>query len=49
MFLLYPPTLNIIHVICSIEKNNIYMRFCLCIFESDTVKSDCPVSSFLGK
>ena len=25
------------------KKNNIFLRFCLCIFESDTVKSDCPV------
>ena len=39
-FLFYPLTLNII---CFIEKNNICLRFCLCIFESDTVKSDCPV------
>ena len=31
----YPPTLNII---CFVEKNNIFLRFCLCIFESDTVK-----------
>ena len=23
-------------------KKNIFLRFCLCIFESDTVKSDCP-------
>ena len=22
------------------------MRFCLCIFESDTIKSDCPVQIF---
>ena len=22
------------------------MRFCLCIFESDTVKSDCPIQNF---
>ena len=22
------------------------MKFCLCIFESDTVKSDCPVQIF---
>ena len=22
-------------------KNNIFLKFCLCIFESDTVKSDC--------
>ena len=42
-FLLYPPTLNII---CFDEKNNIFLRFCLCIFESDTVKSDCPVQIF---
>ena len=23
-----------------------FLRFCLCIFESDTVKSDCPVQIF---
>ena len=41
LFLLfYPLTLN---VICFVEKNNIFFRFCLCIFESDTVKSDCPM------
>ena len=28
------------------EKNNKFLRFCLCIFESDTVKSDCPVQIF---
>ena len=39
-YLFYPPTLNII---CFVEKNNIFLRFCLCIFESDTVKSDCPM------
>ena len=27
-------------------KNNIYLRFYLCIFESDIVKSDCPVQIF---
>ena len=37
-FVFYRPTLNII---CFVEKKN--LRFCLCIFESDTVKSDCPV------
>ena len=37
LFLLYPPTLNII---CFVEKK-IFLRFCLCNFESDTVKSDC--------
>ena len=26
-----------------LKKNNIFLRFCLCIFESDTVKSDCPM------
>ena len=41
--LFYPPTLNII---CFVEKNNIFLRFCLCIFESDTVKSDYPVQIF---
>ena len=39
-FMVYLPTLNII---CFIEKNDIFLRFCLCIFESDTVKSDCPM------
>ena len=33
----YPPTIS-----CLVEKK-IFLRFCLCIFESDTVKSDCPV------
>ena len=28
------------------EINNIFLRFCLCIFESDTVKTDCPVQIF---
>ena len=23
--------------------NNIFLRFCLCVFESDTVKNDCPM------
>ena len=35
VFLFYPPTLN---SICFVEKNNIFLRFCLCIFESDTAK-----------
>ena len=39
----YRPTLNINFLV---EKNNIFLRFCLCIFESDTVKSDCPVQIF---
>ena len=39
-FIFYPPTLNII---CFVENNNIFLRFCLRIFESDTVKSDCPM------
>ena len=43
IFIFYPPTLNIINFI---EKNNLFLRFCLCIFESDTVKSDCPVQLF---
>ena len=43
MFLFYPPTLN---VICFVEKNNIFLRFCLCIFERDTVKNDCPIKIF---
>ena len=36
----YPRTLNII---CFNEKNNIFLRFCLCIFDSDTIKIDCPL------
>ena len=43
IFLFYPPTLNII---CFLEKGNIFLRFCLCNFESDTVKSNCPVQIF---
>ena len=39
-FLFYPPTLNII---CFVEKKEYFLRFCLCTFESDNVKSDCPV------
>ena len=39
-FIFYPPTLRIISFV---EKNNIFLRFCLCIFESDTVKRfSCP-------
>ena len=40
MFLFYPPPLNIV---CFVEKNNIILRFCLCIVESDTVKCDYPM------
>ena len=39
IYFFFPPTLNII---CFVEKKKI-LRFCLCIFESDTVKSDCPM------
>ena len=42
-FLFYPLALNII---CFVENNNIFFRFCLCIFESDTVQIDCPVQIF---
>ena len=42
LFKFYLPTLNII---CFIEKN-FFLRFCLCIFESDTVKSECPMLFF---
>ena len=38
-FLFHPLTLNII---CFVEKK-IFLRFGLCIFENDTVKSDCPM------
>ena len=37
----YPPTLNIIW-----KKKNIFLRFCLCTYESNFVKSDCPVQIF---
>ena len=43
IFLFYPQTLNIIYLV---EKNNVFLRFCLCIFKSDTVKSDCRVQIF---
>ena len=33
IYLSYPPALNII---CFVEKNNIFLRFCLCIFENDS-------------
>ena len=36
IFLFYPLTLNII---CLVEKK-IFLRFCLCIFESDSVKRE---------
>ena len=41
--LFYPPTLN---VICFVEKNSKFSRFCLYIYESGTVKIDCPVQIF---
>ena len=44
LYALYPQTLNIT---CFVEKKNLFLRFCLCIFESDTVKSDCPKQIFL--
>ena len=39
-FPFYLPTLNFI---CFVEKDNIFLRFCLIIFESDTVKSEYPM------
>ena len=39
----YLLTLNII---CSVERNNTFLRFCMCILESDTAKSDCPIQIF---
>ena len=41
IFLFYLPTLN---DICFVEKN--IFEVLMCIFESDTVKSDCPVQIF---
>ena len=41
---LFRPTALIVFV--SLKKNNIFLRFCLCIFESDTFKSECPVQIF---
>ena len=29
-----------------LKKNKIFLRVCLCFFESDTVKSNCPVQIF---
>ena len=28
------------------DEKNFFLRFCPCVFESDTVKSDCPVQMF---
>ena len=28
-------------------KNDIFLRFCLCYYESDTVKSACPIQIFM--
>ena len=41
----YLPTLNIV---CFVENKNtcIFLRFSMCIFENDTVKSDCPDQIF---
>ena len=33
-------------LLVSLKINNTFFRFCPCIFESDTVKSDCPVQIF---
>ena len=43
IFIFYPLTLNNISLV---GKNYVYLRFCLCIFESDTGKGDCPVQIF---
>ena len=40
IFLFY---LLILNAICFVEKTNIFLRLCLCIFESDNAKSDCPI------
>ena len=45
-YLFYPLTLN---TICFVENNNIFLKFCLCNFESDTVKSGCPIQIFFQK
>ena len=29
-----------------VEKDKIFLSFCLCFFESDTVNSNCPVQNF---
>ena len=43
LLLFYPQTLNII---CFVENMIYFFSFSLCIFESDTVKSDCPIQIF---
>ena len=43
LFLFYPLTLNII---CLLKTIKSLLRFCLCIFESDTVKSDWSMHIF---
>ena len=45
IFLFYPPTLNII---CFVDKNHIFLRFCLCILRVTLLKV-IVLSRFLGK
>ena len=45
-FLFHRPPVSPLNIICFVEKDNIFLRFCLCIFESDTVKSDCNIQIF---
>ena len=44
MFVAFLYSLSILFVL--LKKIIYFLRFCLCIFESDTVKSDCPVQIF---
>ena len=44
IFLYFIRCLKILFVF--LKENNIFLRFCLCIFEGDTVKSDCPAQIF---
>ena len=46
IFIFYPPTK---YYLFFVEKKNILLKFCLCIFESDTVKSDCPENDKIFK
>ena len=41
-------TKNLTYSVCqvSLVVKYIFLRFCLCISESDTVKSDCPIQIF---
>ena len=37
-----------VNIICFFEKNNTFLSFCQSNFESEIVKSDCPIQTLLS-